>query len=665
MLLPYLKEGEKMGKDNKSYLKMKFSGQVIDHLGVEMYQSPIATIGELVSNSWDGDAELVKIYLPETVNDEAVVVIYDDGIGMTREECERLYLNVGRRRRGNNPNEVTKKFGRPVIGRKGIGKFAGFGIAGIIEVETVSEETGERTVFELNLDKLRGDEYVSSKGIKIPILEYSGPDEGMVCNHGTAITLKQLTLDRGLNANQYSRSIARRFLLHKRVANFTILVNDKEIAEAEDLEKIQFVFPRDYNDDEKPEGLREEGEWGVETLSNGQEVMWRIIFYEETIDEEELQGISIFAKDKLAQKPFFFNLAGGLGGQHGQAYISGRVLADYVDSLEEDLIAPERQRINWEKGETIPLEEWGKQRIKQLLKIWQDRRAAKRLKIIENKVAGFSDRLSKLHEHEEKTVKTALSKLASIETLTDKQFEDLGEGLLTAWEQGRLLELIDDISNIDKFTEGDLINVLVEANVLTALNTAEAITTKLKTIGGLKIRIEKGELEGAVRDYIVEQPWLIAPEWETFKKEISVKRLLEEAAKEAGMTGEDWEGRVDLALSSGNQLLIIGFMRPGLTVNYDHVSRIERYVRVIRTKISPVTAGPFEFAVGFLVADRLEKNPTISQKIKDMKGDRIFALDWPTLLGNAVVRWKDFLSIIIERTPEDDRLTALTEFTEG
>jgi Protein of unknown function (DUF3987) len=50
--------------------------------------------------------------------------------------------------------------GRPLLGRKGIGKFAGFGIARIVEIETVSAKTGERTVFSLDLQKLRSDEFV-------------------------------------------------------------------------------------------------------------------------------------------------------------------------------------------------------------------------------------------------------------------------------------------------------------------------------------------------------------------------------------------------------------------------------------------------------------------------------------------------------------------------
>ncbi len=58
---------------------------------------------------------------------------------------------------------------RPVLGRKGIGKFAGFGISDVIRVETTSGKTGERTIFELDINTLRSDEYAISTGKEITV----------------------------------------------------------------------------------------------------------------------------------------------------------------------------------------------------------------------------------------------------------------------------------------------------------------------------------------------------------------------------------------------------------------------------------------------------------------------------------------------------------------
>lgn len=80
-------------------LKLSFHGQILDHLGIQMYQSPVAAVAELISNSWDADAEVVSVVLPSLVGKAAVIVLADNGVGMTFEECEQKYLKVGLNRR--------------------------------------------------------------------------------------------------------------------------------------------------------------------------------------------------------------------------------------------------------------------------------------------------------------------------------------------------------------------------------------------------------------------------------------------------------------------------------------------------------------------------------------------------------------------------------------
>ena len=626
-----------------------------------MYQSPVAAVAELIANAWDADAENVWITLPESLSEDAELVVRDDGLGMTFEECDNRYLNVGWCRREVLNTDRSPEKGRPVLGRKGIGKFAGFGIAEVIRIETVSKLTGEKTVFELDINDLRSERYVNTEGNEIVALEYLPPDEQRKKNHGTTVFLRRLKMGRRPSPDQFARSMARRFLLRQRARDFQILVNNNPLPEDDDLEGIEFVFPRDYREEEKPHGLLIDGDWGVECLPNGREIRWRIFFYKEPIEAEELRGIAVFSKGKLAQRPFFFNLSGGLSGQHGQEYMSGQVEADYIDTLDEDIIATERQRINWEHAETIPLEQWGQDRIKSLLRVWRDRRGEKRRREIEERVATFSGRLERLPKHERRTIERALTKLGAISTLSDHQFQSLGEAILQSWEQGRLRELIDNISQTDDLDERELLNILVETQVLTALNAAEAVKTKLLIVGGLKLRIRRRELETAVRDYIANNPWLISPEWETFQVERSVRKLTKDAAGKAGLSGNDWEGRVDLTLASGNHLLILEFMRPGLRLDWDHIDRFERYVRIIRTQIAANTGGRFQYVTGYIVADSLAKDIAIVDKIKDLQQNNMYALDWSTLFERASAGWQEFLEILVSRAPEDERLRALLE----
>ena len=642
-------------------LSIQFHGRIIDHLGIQMYQSPVAALAELIANAWDADSNAVRIHLPAALGGAAVIKLEDDGDGMTFEECQRRYLNVGAGRRAKDPTAASRA-GRPVLGRKGIGKFAGFGIAQRIRVDTTSRDNGERTVFELDIDQLRGEEYVDTKG-DVKVIEYNTPDEARRQRHGTVVTLSGLKLSRNIAPDQFRRSMARRFLLAQRADNFQITVNGEAIPTEGDEKNAEFVFPRDYKPDELPAGLTvEKSGWGTEAVAEGGPIRWRIVFYEDPIPDRELQGVSIMCRGKIAQEPFYFNLAGGLGGQHAQEYVSGTVEADYLDSLETDVISTERQRINWQDPAAAPLQEWGQSRLQELYLIWKDRRAEERIKEVEQKISAFLPRLEKLPKSERTTIKRALARMAGIPKLSRDSLHSIANAMLTAWEGGRLKELVTQLAEAEDMDAVDLVSILAEANVLTALHTAEAVRAKLEIIGGLVLRFRANELENSLRDYIASSPWLLGPQWEYFKDETRVTKLLKEARNEVGMDkDDDWKGRLDLALSAGERLLVVEFMRPGLTADQDHLQRLQAYVAEVRSQVEGLTALGIRHVEGLLVADRLGKKPRVGKLIQSMRDDEITAIDWDRLLSTATAQWRDYLHILLHRAPDDERLKALAE----
>lgn len=705
-------------------LSLSFHGRVIDHFGLEMYQSPVAAVAELVSNAWDADAEHVEVRLPAELTPNAELIIQDDGIGMSFFECQRRFLNVGYNRRGKDPTR-TSPGGRPLLGRKGIGKFAGFGIAQTVEVESISTERyqvqgrdrdgelrtlrhfpaeieiaeirdnwidvrvvesgridsieltedlvteiavtylspGERTVFRMDLESLRGapDEYVGTSEHEITVVAYEPPDDSRADDHGTTIRLRDLTVDRRPSPAVFGRSMARRFLLLERSEGFTVTVDSQAISAEEDAERVEFDYPTDYRDDELPSGLTVEDGWGLETLASGDTVRWRFVFYKEPVPDEELSGIAVFAHGKLAQRPFFFNLTGGFGGQTGMHYLSGRVEADFVDEMGTDLISTERQRINWERPETAELRDWGQTRIRTLLRLWQDRRAEEKVRLMEERLEPFARRLGRLPGSERKVVERAMKSVARIQTLSIAQFTEFATAMLTAWEAGRLHDLIDQLADSEQLDEAQLLVVLGEAKVLTALHTAEKVRSQVELVEGLRRRVEERELENAVRDYIAANPWLLGPDWETFVKERGIDHLVREAANEAGLDqDDDWNGRVDLVLAAGDNLLVVEFMRPGLSVDWDHTDRFNRYINILREKIS-AAAGQFRRVRGLLVADRLERRTGMQTRIDQLRGSDMDVTDWGGLLARAEGQWRDFLELLRDRAPEDERLSALID----
>lgn len=643
-------------------LKLKFHGRVIDHLGIQMYQSPVAAIAELISNAWDADAEEVDVTLPAKAELSAVIVIQDTGNGMTFEECQERYLNVGYdcREGGTKSQSAEKK--RPVLGRKGIGKFAGFGIAQIMAIETTSRKNGERTVFELSLDRMRGEQYIEAGG-QIDVASYSPPSEEMKQMHGTKITLMGLSLQRAQNSDAFARSMSRRFLLAQRVADFKVLVNGAPIPVDSDLDGAEFVFPLAYEESERPAGLQIDSDgWGIEDIGGGRKIRWRFHFYKETIKEDELRGISVFANGKLAQQPFTFNIVGGISGQQGLEYLSGRVEADYIDALAVDLIATERQRINWEHPEALPLLTWGKKRVDDLCRLWKEKRAADKVKAMENKLAAFAGRLLSLPKSEQKTVRRALSKLAQVSALTTRQFEELGDAVLTSWEGGRLTELINSLADSPTMNADAMVDLLMEANVLTALSTYEAVRTKIALIEGLRAKIEKNELDLAVRDYIAEHPWLISQKWETFKVEVSIRKALSELLPSKYQPEDDekgWNRRIDLVLGAGEVLLILEFMQPGKALDIGHIGRFEYYVTTIRTYLATNTGGRFKRCIGYLIATAAVKDATIASMVISKAREEMYYMDWRTLLAEAEKQYEEFMQILREHAPQDDRLKKL------
>jgi len=117
--------------ENDAFLR--FSPRILDHLGLSAYNSVQKSVAEIVANSYDADATEVHVTLPDAMDGMAVTEIRDNGSGMSGQDVIEKILFIGRNKREDGQRTASERL---VIGSKGIGKLAGFGIASRIELTT-------------------------------------------------------------------------------------------------------------------------------------------------------------------------------------------------------------------------------------------------------------------------------------------------------------------------------------------------------------------------------------------------------------------------------------------------------------------------------------------------------------------------------------------------
>ena len=218
---------------------------VLNSLGRNLYRNFITILGEAISNSWDADANNVRI----TINKEkSEMIVVDDGEGMSSSDFRNKFLRIGYSKRTKRSNSQK---GRPYIGRKGIGKLALLSCADRIVIVTKKSgaiATGG-VIDNSELDKAIQDDK-DHESYKLGKLS----DEDMKLldkmEYGTLI--KFIGLKNGIvnTLDNIRKSIALYFRFSLVDESFKIYVNGNEInlGDVKDLtDKTQFVWSINNN----------------------------------------------------------------------------------------------------------------------------------------------------------------------------------------------------------------------------------------------------------------------------------------------------------------------------------------------------------------------------------------------------------------------------------
>lgn len=344
---------------------MTFDPMTIEHLGVRMYSTLPPVLSELIANSYDANATGVQVVLNDTEHGKEIVV-QDDGVGMSFTDLNDKFLKIGRNRR---EAEGTDEVGhhRKVIGKKGLGKLSFFGIAN--EIEVVTWKDGRENAFLMKweeIEKSKNDYEPTALRVEVDC------DPKL---HGTTITLRGIKRESDFAPDSLATSLSRIFITDPSFV-ISITHNGEE--------------PLLVSNERKYDNLDKQVEWKVpedigreKDYLQEQGITGHLIATTKPIPPNtNMRGVTLFSRKKLVNLPEYFSDSTS---SHFFSYLTGWIEVDFIDELSEDVIATNRQSLNWEHPDMAVLRGKLRSVLDWMQVNWRDKRAAIRDKALTDK----------------------------------------------------------------------------------------------------------------------------------------------------------------------------------------------------------------------------------------------------------------------------------------
>lgn len=182
-------------QDEERPVRFKPRARLLLQLGDQLIKNESIALVELVKNSYDADSTLVNIYMDNVDDtDEGIIIIEDDGYGMSPDVVENVWLEPGSDFKSQKikNNETSPKFNRLPIGEKGIGRFGVHKLGNVIEMTTKSKDENE--VF-VKINWTDFDKYKYLADVPITIKERANPHLFKDGKTGTNILISNLRKD--------------------------------------------------------------------------------------------------------------------------------------------------------------------------------------------------------------------------------------------------------------------------------------------------------------------------------------------------------------------------------------------------------------------------------------------------------------------------------------
>ena len=538
---------------------MRVGLDALRHLGAGLHGSIPAALAEAVANAWDADAGRVDI----RTGPGGTITIQDDGSGMTVSDANEKYLRSGYARRETGEAKTGRR-GRPVMGRKGIGKLSLFSIAGTVTVHSAKD--GESHGFEMRAKDIESALRGGAPSYHPPNVGAAGDLEA-----GTRITLTDVR-PRALRPESLRERLARRFGIIGGAHGFEVSVDGTQIA-AEDANcrgKLQYAwlfggdgrgeFPgsasRTFRLDPEVEagGITERvGGW-IGTVEKPSQL-------EDDGGGGSFNRIAVLIRGKMAQE----GVPGSLGGGACDRHVVGEIHADFLDRDDmPDIATTGRHLIIEDDPRYVALKEKIRRDVKTVRAKWAELRneegagAALEMPAIREWFDGLPPRHRKPAER-------IFGRINALALDGDDARRQLFVSGILAFENLKLRDALDRLDDID------VSNLEVLAELLPQIDGSEAdaycqtAKNRLKVLEKFRDLRDQNAKEKIIQKHLFDHLWLLDPSWERASApeamESGMKKALDGAIE--GLTDEEKRARLDIQYrTTGNKHVIIELKRP-------------------------------------------------------------------------------------------------------
>jgi hypothetical protein len=538
------------------------------------YRSSEQAIQELVDNAWDADAEHVWITLPDPVTSDPVI-LRDDGSGMKEQEVRNEYLKIARDRRATKGDWTLDKH-RRVKGRKGIGKFAGLMMAGIMRLETCAR--GQRTCLTICKEDLHAG--AELEALQLPIEVGSCELE----EHGTEVSLS--ALDQHWNFPSADRLKELLVMEYGREEGFHVIVNGDVVG----IEDVR--------------GTPAMADAALPTVGT---VRVRLRITEDQQPAKQA-GIVLRVGGKIIGRPSYFGLDQA---NDVPLKVLRRVYGEVeADGLSGDITGNGFEIIENSKG-YAELEAFIQQTVReQLLET-----CAREMNLAKARLQQDIDRsLEKMPENRREFARRAIERIMQrFYDESEERIRPIISVVLDALERDEYWQVLDRIDRARHEDVSVLADALHDFGVLELSMVAQQARRRMAVLDQLDaLVLDPATREQTVHTALGTNLWIFGSEFALMSSNKTLASVINKYGGER-FSGERANKRPDLLLLSRftERYVLIEFKRPNYTIGRMDVSQAEHYRDDLTQQFAPIAVWVLGGAYDSRVRGHLASDTTV------------------------------------------------------